>query len=186
MQGAGFALTAHKQSVAEKFDIALRRGKEWEWAVYRFLKHRYPDIRKPLTFEEALGRVDKEPDMSIRGLPVQCKRREFHFTDANDFPFGTILVDEEYKLRSDYLSHNEYHALSEDERKQNLRQFMAYFIANESMSHMAVVIPASKPYWSLAKFPLKRDGRDSFTWECPLHKAIFRPVSEWRTILTWV
>jgi hypothetical protein len=186
MQGAGSAPTAQKQVVQRPFAEALARGKEWEWVVYGLLKVRYPDIRRPLTYEEAIGRVDEEPDMAVRGLAVQCKRREFNFTCATDFPYQTVMIDEEYKLRSDYISQDEYLSMPEHERLQNLKQFMCYFIASQDMTHMAVVIPASKAYWRLRKRDLKRDARPSYSWECPKSKALFMPVEKWRMILTWV
>lgn len=186
MQGAGSAPPAQKQVVQRPFTEALARGKEWEWVVYAFLKERYPDIRRPLTYEEAIGRVDEEPDMAVRGLPIQCKRREFNFTCQEDFPYQTVMVDEEYKLRSDYISQDEYLAMPERDRLQNLKQFLAYFVASQDMKYMAVIIPASKAYWRLRKRDLKRDARAAYSWECPKTKALFMPVENWRQILTRV
>jgi hypothetical protein len=184
MQGAGFAPKAHKQAVSRPFDQALKRGKEWEWKVYSLLKDRFPDIRKPLTYEEALGYLDKAPDMSVRGLAVQCKRRDFDFTGPHDFPFSSFYIDEEYKLQSDYIPDSVYRSMPVHEKRRNLRQFLAYFTANASMTHLGVVIPGTKEYWFTETCRLRRDDRSGTSWACPLNKVLWLKIEDFPTILT--
>lgn len=172
---------------SQQFADYLRYGKEWEWLAYHLLKDRFPDIRPPKTLEEALALgPDDEPDMQINGMPVECKRRRFAFTGPHDFPYQHFYIDEEYKLRDPRLPKQEYYAKPEGERLSYIKPFFMYLTANADLTHMGVVIPASKPYWSLDRRQLRRDSREGSSWACRLNKVIFVEIPEWRSILTWV
>jgi hypothetical protein len=173
-----------------QFADYLRFGKEWEWLCYELLKGRFPDIRPPKTLEQALalgaGAVDEEPDMQILGFPVECKRRRFHFTGKEDFPYQHFYIDEEYKLRDPRVSARDYNALPPAERLSFIKPFFCYLTANADLTHMGVVIPASKPYWTLDRRRLRRDDREGQSWACRIDKVLFCEISQWRSILTWV
>lgn len=171
------------------FERYIHYGKEWEWRAYAMLKSRFPAIRPPKTAEYALAKFgrhspDPDADMSLFGFPIECKRRKFHFTNQTDYPYETFYIDEEYKLRDKYIPYDEYIGMPESERLSHIRPFMLYMTANASMTHMGVVIPASKPYWRLDRKQLSKDDRKGDSWACQLNKVIFTPISEWRTILT--
>lgn len=173
------------------FERYLHFGKEWEFKVYGLLKSRYPAIRAPLTAEQAIARfsrqrADPDPDLSINGFPIECKRRKFSFTSAADYPYQSFYIDEEYKLRDKSIPAEDYFAMGAAERLQHIKPFMMYLTCNKEMTHMGLVIPASKRYWSLDRKTLWSDERKGDSWACQLGKVLFVPVSEWRTILTWV
>jgi hypothetical protein len=173
------------------FERYIHYGKEWEWRVYELLRSRFPNIRPPLTAEQALARfsrhrADPDPDLSISGFPIECKRRKFDFTDASDYPYESFYIDEEYKLRDKSVPAEDYFAMSMIERRQHIKPFMMYLTSNRAMTHMGLVIPASKNYWTLDRKTLWADERKGDSWACQLNKVLFVPVAEWRTILTWV
>lgn len=172
----------------EDFRAFVSYGKEWEWKVFRMLRQRYPDIRRPKTLEEALaiprGQRDEESDIALLGMPIECKRRKFQFTNASDYPYQSFYIDEEYKLRDPRIPADEYAALPEADRLACIKPFCLYMTCNADMTHMGVVIPASKPYWRLDSGRLRLDDRQHHSWACALNKVIFLPVTEWRSILT--
>lgn len=173
------------------FEQFVRFGKEWEWKVYTLLRERYPTIRPPKTADQALAtytrhRPDPDSDMSIGGFPIECKRRKFHFTSASDYPYPSFYIDEEYKLRDKTLPRDQYFGLPMTERRKFIKPFMMYLTCNKDMTHMGMVIPASKNYWTLDRKTLWADDRKGDSWACQLNKVLFVPVDEWRTILTWI
>ena len=174
----------------DEFVAYLRFGKAWEWKAFEFLKERFPTLRPPLTLEEAVSlgpnAVDERPDMEFGGYAIECKRRQFDFTGPKDFPYQTFYVDEEYKLRDKTVSKDKYYGMPMIERRSHIRPFLCYLTANRDMTHMGLVIPASKGYWTLERRRLSADGRNGDSWGCQLNKVLFMPVAEWRQILTWV
>lgn len=194
MQEGGLRLESINMEMARSpadFERFIHFGKEWEWKAYGFLKERYPRIRPPLTAEQALAEFgrhnpDPNPDLSINGFPIECKRRKFDFTCAEDYPYESFYIDEEYKLRDKSIPAEDYFRMTVSERRQHIKPFMMYLTCNKSMTHMGVVIPASKSYWTLDRRRLSLDDRSGDSWACQLNKVLFIPVAEWRTILTWV
>lgn len=194
MQEGGLRGASINMAVARTpadFERYIHYGKEWEWKCYELLRTRFPSIRPPLTAEQALSqfsrhRADPNPDLSLNGFPIECKRRKFSFTDASDYPYQSFYIDEEYKLRDKSVPAEDYFAMSMIERRQHIKPFMMYLTCNKEMTHMGVVIPASKTYWTLDRRTLWADDRKGDSWACQLNKVLFVPVAEWRTILTWV
>ena len=170
----------------QEFAQYLAFGKAWEWRVYEFLRTRYCDLRPPKTLEQAQGCVDEESDLALSGFPIECKRRRFDFTNAADYPYATFYIDEEYKLRDRTIPKDKYFAMPMADRRSYLKPFMFYATANRDMTHMGVVIPASKPYWTLERRTLHADQRRGDSWACQLNKVLFCAVEDWRTILTRV
>jgi hypothetical protein len=168
----------------------LRYGKEWEWRVYSLLRERFPALRPPKGLQKcqeySRQSPDPSPDMALHGLPLECKRRKFHFTDASDYPYETFYIDEEYKLRDKVIPKDDYNRLSVAEKRTWIKPFLCYLTANADMTHMGLVIPASKTYWTLDNRRLTQDDRRGSSWACQLNKVLFMPVAEWRSILTWV
>lgn len=194
MQEGGLRLESINMEMArspEEFERFIHFGKEWEWKCYHLLKERYPNIRPPLTAEQALAKFsryvpDPDADLSINGFPLECKRRKFDFTCAEDYPYPSFYIDEEYKLRDKAVPADRYFAMSTGEKRQHIKPFMAYLTSNRAMTHMALIIPASKTYWTLDKKRLSLDDRSGHSWACQLNKVLFMPVAEWRTILNWI
>lgn len=194
MQEGGLRITPINSMVArtsQDFEQYVRFGKEWEWKVYTLLKTRFPHIRPPKTAEQALAtytrhRPDPDSDLAINGFPIECKRRKFDFTNAGDYPYATFYIDEEYKLRDKSLPAESYFSMTMTERRSYVKPFMMYLTCNKDMTHMGLVIPASKNYWTLDRRTLWADDRKGDSWACQLNKVLFTPVEEWQTILTWV
>ena len=194
MQEGGLRIAPIYSMVARNhkdFERYVRFGKEWEWIVYEMLRERFPSIRPPKSADQALAtytrhRPDPDSDLAINGFPIECKRRNFHFTNAADYPYQSFYIDEEYKLRDKSLPERAYFAMSMPERRSYIKPFMMYLTCNKDMTHMGVVIPASKNYWTIDRRTLWADDRKGDSWACQLNKVLFMPVAEWRTILTWV
>lgn len=174
----------------EDFVAYLRWGKEWEHRCFELFRTRFPDLRAPKPVEDCVhtrtGFVDEEPDLALSGFPIECKRRRFDFTGAADYPYTSFFIDEEYKMRDRRIPSERYFAMPMEERRSYLKPFMFYATANRDMTHMGVVIPASKPYWHLETRTLHSDQRQGDSWACQLNKVLWCPVDEWRSILTRV
>ena len=68
----------------------------------------------------------KDPDFLIL-MPGEAKRRNFHFTSAEDYPYKTICVDVAHKIEKNPA--------------------YAYFIVNKPGTHMAILMHNSKNLW---------------------------------------
>lgn len=163
-------------------------GMEWHQKVHSALHGRNPDIWIPkphttLIEGKVLGFAD-DGDIAATCL-IQPKRRKIDFTCQRDYPYPTIFIDEEYKLKSDHISDADYFALPEKERLAHLKWFHSYWISNRDMTHCALVIPASKRYWTLDRHWSKPDRRWVTSWAVPKGKAVFGTVENLSSLLTW-
>lgn len=165
-------------------------GKQWEQKVATTVRRRHPELIGPsrtlaMKGIEWRGQWD-DGDMRI-SIPIQCKRRSLDFTSREDYPFSTIIVDQENKLRSPLIEDREYDLLGMADRLLWVRPFYAYWIGSRDMEHAAIILPTSKPYWRLEQqADRKSGGKIIWNWCCPKDKAIFRPMSEALEFWRWM
>jgi len=170
-----------------EFERFIHYGKEWEFKVYRLLRQRFSGLRAPKPAEQVISHTpDPDPDMALNGFPIEAKRRKFDFTNKDDYPYPTFYINEEYKMRDRSIPAHQYYNMGITERRRYTTPFLCYLTANRAMTHMGVIIPATKPYWTLEEKSLKLDDRKSFSWACQLNKVLFMPVAEWESILDWI
>lgn len=168
----------------------FQKGKEWELKVAALVRQRHPNLIDPtrtLVMDgiEWRGKWD-DGDMKV-SVPIQCKRRELDFTGREDFPFGTVIVDQENKLRSEAISERDYYALGIKDRLQWIRPFYAYWIGSRDMNTVGMILPATKPYWRLERQrDSKSDGAMIWNWCCPKEKVIFRRFSDALELWRWM
>lgn len=93
-------------------------------------------------------------DMDII-LRVEVKKRDLDFTNARDYPFSTVIVDETYKV------------------DRATRQFWAYYIVNRSETHVCMVPTRSRKHWVTATRFDKAEGATREFYECPLEHCQF-------------
>lgn len=165
-------------------------GKQWEHKVATMVRRRHPNLVGPsatLVMDGInwKGKWDNG-DMHIQ-VPIQCKRRQIDFTSQEDYPFSTIIVDQENKLQSPLISDQEYSLLGMKDRLLWVRPFYAYWIGSRDMEYAAIILPCTKPYWRLEQQADKKSrGAIIWNWCCPKEKAIFRPFSEALEFWRWM
>lgn len=163
-------------------------GLEWEDRVVSLIQKCNPYVEQPPKFSKVVhGRVvgfTDQGDITAQTL-ISCKRRRVEFTGQQDYPYPTVFVDEEYKLIPDHIPHDVYYAMPLTEKLASLKWFHSYWIGSADMRHVALIIPASKPYWTLEERFSPQDNRNTMTWACPKGKAIFGSVEDLSSLLTW-
>lgn len=163
-------------------------GGEWEAKVASLLRRCNPYLEQPKKFNaEVNGELIGFPDDGdLRASVVLgIKRRKISFTCREDYPFKTVFIDEEYKMIPDYMNKDSYYALSTDHKRSRLRWFHSYWIGSQDMSHVALILPATKRHWVLEPVYSKRDVRWATNWACPKEKVLFGRAEDIPSLLTW-
>lgn len=170
------------------FRCAYEMGLEWENLVAIALRGVNPGVLVPPKHSRVIGgRVvgfEDDGDM-VTQVVIACKRRNLSFTSQSDFPYPTVKVEEEYKLIPEHLTKDEYYAMPVSERLSKLRWFHSYWIGSQDMSHVCLIIPASKKYWTLETHYSRPDRREVTSWACPVEKCVFAPTSHIPQLLVW-
>ena len=177
----------------EQFAGDLAKGCAFELDLFAELGRYLHGLEAPPVpdvFEgKVIGGFIYKPDMRLRAMVVanggkdalfyggvyeslECKIRlgEFHFTNADDYPFPDIIVNEVYKTSPAHISEAKYTAMSIQEQKSYMRPFHSYWIANTARTHVAVICPATKPLWFQKLTYSPKDRRAANNWHCPIRK----------------
>lgn len=168
----------------------FEKGKEFEQKVSDLFDTFHPLAEKPsrtLRMEGAAWRHLYEQADARALVAVECKRRgDIDWTGPKDFPYPTVIVNEERKMRSPYVDKAFYYSLPVEERKLWIKFFNSVWCSNPSMSQVIVIIPASKPYWQIER-KFDRLEREYVTnWVCPVEKCLFRPWDRALELLRWL
>lgn len=88
-------------------------------------------------------------------MPVQVKHRSLQFTCANDYPFPTIFIDENYKI------------------EKGRKDLFMYVIVARDGNHAAVIRRETRRYWVQKTIYDKRQKRNCTNQACPKEWATF-------------
>ena len=177
----------------EQFAADIAVGNAWEQELWRHLGKDIPGTEPPVEpdrfGDKIVGGFTYKPDMKLRSMVVaqgsiderwyagvcvslECKVRlgQFKFTDANDFPFPDIIVNEVYKTSPEHITDHAYLKLSMAEQKAYMRPFHSYWIGSSDRRHVAVICPATKPLWTQQQTYSPKDRRSALNWHCPIKK----------------
>lgn len=183
----------------EQFAADLAIGNKWEMDLWRQLSRYIHGIDAPVQpdrfGEKIIGGFSYRPDMKVRAvvaaqsghdarfyagvsLAIEAKVRlgEFLFTNANDFPFPDIIVNEVYKTSPQHLTEQEYLRLKVEEQKSFMQPFHSYWIGSSDKKHVAVICPATKPLWFQRVTYSPKDRRPALNWHCPILKPDGKPA----------
>lgn len=165
-----------------QYRTANALGKEFEDKVYAELRRFNPGISKPPKPEEWA-----EDDGDIRAdVEIICKRRlKLDFTCREDFPFQTVYVNEQYKMRPAHMSKDEYCSLPMEEKLRLMKWFHSCWVSSADMTHIALVLPSTKRHWGLENVWSPEDNRYALTFSCPKDKVLFGRFEDMPSLLTW-
>lgn len=167
------------------FRIDQQFGRQLEVKVHSLLTRYYPELELPAADQYHDARVHRDfGDMYLQTV-IQCKRRtNIQFVSVEDFPHETIIVDTERNLILDAIPRHIYYSLSMEDRRCYLRPFHSYWIGSEDNQNYAVILPCTKPSWTLIEVYCKRSNQRVINWACPKHEAIFVNHSDLRPVLS--
>lgn len=94
-------------------------------------------------------------DIEIRQR-VEVKKRGIDFTSASDYPYQTVIVDEQYKVDRIPISH-----------------LYGYVVVNKAGTHVCCISKHTKPHWLLSTKFDRKDGQDRTFYECPVEHCVF-------------
>jgi hypothetical protein len=161
-------------------DIAI--GNAWEAKLYRELSAFIHGLTEPEQAQVVNGMVaggfGYDPDMQVL-VSLEAKVRldtRFDFTNASDFPYRSIIVNEVYKTHQDNITTEDYLALPVHRQLTLMKPFHSYWVGNYSQTHVAVISPATKPVWFQQRVYSPKDRRDALNWCCPIVMPDGRPV----------
>lgn len=99
-------------------------------------------------------------DIEIRQR-VEVKQRALSFTNAEDYPYATVIVDEKYKID-----------------KTHSRQLWGYIICNREVTHACIVRPDSKDKWSTETMWDSKYRADREFYVCPKEHCLWCKIGE--------
>lgn len=166
------------------FRVDQQFGRQLEVQVHRMLMKYYPGLELPEADQYHDARVHRDfGDMYLQTV-VQCKRRtNLQFSSMREYPFDTIIVDTERNLMLESIPKDIYYSLSMENKRCYLRTFHSYWIGSADNENYAVILPATKPHWSLLEVYDKRSKQRIINWVCPKEKAIFVHRNDLRPVL---
>ena len=92
-------------------------------------------------------------------IRVEYKKRDIHFTNRDDYPYKTVIVDEVYNYA------------------QKTTPWLFYVIENAAGTHVALVYWFTDKYWKIESYPDKRQGgRLCHFYTCPKDKVPIMPI----------
>jgi hypothetical protein len=98
-------------------------------------------------------------DLCVQAI-IQVKRRKLHFTSAEDYPYPTVYLDEDYKV------------------KRVISKCLGWAVVNASMTHLAFIKSSSFHLWTTEIRYDKHARRECTTRACPKELAGFFPIAE--------
>lgn len=107
-----------------------------------------PEIRPDVS--ERMKYMD-EGDLLV-SMPVQIKERSISFTCQDDYPYDTIFIDEQYKVKKD--------------------TFM-YVIVSSDNAHAAIIKRGTRAKWVTQTIYDQKQGRECTNRCCPKELAVF-------------
>lgn len=141
-------LDASRSRVDRFASLHRRRGVEiWQ----------HPEVTRDDSSER--GQFGDSGDMLML-VRVEHKVRGFDFTDATDFPYSGVIVDEAYKID-----------------RMGTRPFV-YVIENKSGTRAIVVSSRSRGRWSLIRRNDPQQRRECEFYEAPLSAVRFCDVGD--------
>lgn len=174
-------------------------GEIWEEYLFKVLAQYWPDMLKPPKSTGMRDNGDMHVTVNLGSFVttavIGAKRRlqnraePFYFTDEHDYPYSTVIVDQENKLKSPFIDDAKYYALDEASKKTWIARFHSYWVASIDMSHVAVITPGTKRLWRLGQKRSWKDRcvRPQVNWECPTSAVRFGKFPEdVPTLLTWM
>jgi len=141
----------------DEFKAALQESQPAVQVAYRWLLSKGysatvpPTVERP-DFETRMSYQDKG-DIILhkdgKDLRVEVKGRDLHFTSAEDFPYPTIFIDEDYKV---------------DDPKKPIETLSAYIILNADLTYAAIIRAATRDRWTLEEHwdPTNQDYRTNY------------------------
>jgi hypothetical protein len=126
-----------------EFVAALEESQQWVAEVARWMERKGYDVQvKPQrvrpSFESRHDFAD-EGDIEVRQR-VEVKAREVDFTGPDDYPYPTVIVDEQYKV---------------DRRP--MRLLFGYVILNRSRTHACLIPARTRRHWSVVTLNDRKD-----------------------------
>jgi len=94
-------------------------------------------------------------DIEIRQR-IEVKHRSIEFTSREDYPYPTVIVDEQFKI----------------DRIPRARLW-GYVILNESGTHACCIRSATKEQWSTVRRFDRKDGQERAFYVCPKDACSF-------------
>lgn len=108
---------------------------------------------------EARNEFADSGDIEIRQR-IEVKHRDLDFTCASDYPFATVIVDEQFKI--DRIPKG---------------RLWGYMVVNRNCTHVCCIRPDAKSKWILSTRFDKKDGQDRKFYECPKELCVFVKIA---------
>lgn len=94
-------------------------------------------------------------DIEIRQR-VEVKQRSIDFTSCLDYPYATVIVDEQFKI--DRIPRG---------------RLWGYVILNKAGTHVCCIKPDTKPHWTVESKYDKKDAQQRNFYVCPIAHCSF-------------
>jgi hypothetical protein len=108
-------------------------------------------------FEDRHNFID-DGDLEIRQR-IEVKHRNIEFTNANDYPFSSVIVDEQFKIDRIPASH-----------------LWAYIVVNNSISHICLIKSGTRKHWETQKMYDKKEQEQRNFYVCPKELCFFMKI----------